>query len=244
MIDKISEYCRTLRLSKNIVENCNKIKAETNEEFLYRLFNLEVEHRKTTKNNQLIKKAGFHTLKSFLDYEYQDIKFPATFDEKEMQSCKFISEKQNIIMYGNVGTGKTHLATAIGIEACKLGKTVGFFRTAALVNQLSEYKKNGKLSTFLKKLNSLDLLICDEWGYVPLEREGCQMLFQVVSDAYEKRSIIITTNIEFSKWINVFYDEQMTAAMIDRLVHHGHLLIFDGQSYRMKKSTMRNSKQL
>ena len=242
MLSRIAEYCKTLKLSKNIVENCSKINADTNEEFLFKILNLEVEHRKSVRINQLIKKAGFQTLKSFSDYEYKDVKFPINFDEKEIQSCRFISEKENIIMYGNVGTGKTHLATAIGLEACKSGRNVGFFRTAALVNQLTEYKKNGKLSSFLKTLNSLDLLICDEWGYVPLEREGCQMLFQVISDTYEKRSVIITTNIEFSKWINVFYDEQMTAAMIDRLIHHSHLLIFDGQSYRMKNSTMRISK--
>ena len=81
-------------------------------------------------------------------------------------------------------------------------------------------------------------MVFDEWGYVPLEREGCQLLFQVIADAYEKQSVIITTNLEFSKWINIFYDEQMTSAMIDRLIHHSHLLIFDGQSYRVKHSTM------
>jgi DNA replication protein DnaC len=242
MLSGIADCCKTLKLSRNIVENCSKVKADTNEEFLFKILKLEVEHRKNARNSQLIKKAGFQTLKSFVGYEYKDIKFPPNFDESEIQSGQFISEKQNIIMYGNVGTGKTHLATAIGFEACKAGKNVGFFRTAALVNQLTEYKKNGKLSMFLKKLNSLDLLICDEWGYVPLEREGCQMLFQVISDAYEKRSVIITTNIEFSKWINVFYDEQMTAAMIDRLIHHSYLLVFDGPSYRMKNATMKISK--
>jgi DNA replication protein DnaC len=84
-----------------------------------------------------------------------------------------------------------------------------------------------------------DLLICDEWGYVPLDQAGSKLLFQVISDCYEQRSVIITTNLEFSKWVNVFYDEQMTAAMIDRLVHHSYLLLFDGQSYRIKNSLMR-----
>lgn len=240
MINNVADCCKVLKLSKNIVENCGKIQAQSNEEFLLQILNLEIEHRLTSRNNQLIKKAGFQTLKSFTGYEFTDIKFPAAFTEETLKSLTFIDEKQNIIMYGNVGTGKTHLATAIGIAACMTGKNVGFFRTAALVNQLSDLKKSGKLSIFMKRLSTLDLLICDEWGYVPLEREGCQMLFQVISEAYERRSVILTTNLEFSKWINVFYDEQMTAAMIDRLIHHSHLLVFDGQSYRMKNSTMRN----
>jgi len=91
----------------------------------------------------------------------------------------------------------------------------------------------------VKQLSKVDLLICDEWGYVPLEREGAQLLFQVVADCYERRSVIITTNLEFSRWVSVFYDEQMTAALMDRLIHHSYLLIFDGPSWRMRNSLMR-----
>ena len=90
-------------------------------------------------------------------------------------------------------------------------------------------------------LNSLDLLILDEWGYVPVDREGSQLLFQIISYSYEKKSLILTTNLEFSKWGTVFMDEQMAAAMIDRLVHHGHLVLFDGPSYRMTHSLMKQS---
>ena len=97
-------------------------------------------------------------------------------------------------------------------------------------------KRNGSLEKILRQLAKLDLLICDEWGYVPLDREGSQLLFNVISDCYEARSLIITTNLEFVKWVNIFYDENMTAALIDRLVHHSHLLVFSGQSYRVKRS--------
>jgi DNA replication protein DnaC len=238
MFNTISECCKNLKLSKTIVENSSKIKAETHEDFLLQLLNKEIENRRKLRVQTLIKQAGFQVLKTLKGYDFSQIKFPATFLETDIQTGSFITEKQNIIMYGNVGTGKTHLATAIGIEACKNGKIVVFCRTAAIVNQLSEAKKSGRLSALLKKLNSAELLIFDEWGYVPLEREGCQLLFQVIADAYEKQSVIITTNLEFSKWINIFYDEQMTSAMIDRLIHHSHLLIFDGQSYRVKHSTM------
>jgi len=239
MLDQISECCKALRLSKNIVENCKQINKDSHEEFLLELLKLEVKHRIESRTKLLLKKAGFHKLKTFSDYEFSEIKFPATISELEIKDLEFLPKAQNLILYGNVGTGKTHLATAIGVEACISGKKVGFYTAANLVNQLNESKANGKLSTLLKKLNNLDLLICDEWGYVPLAKEGSQLLFQVISECYENRSIIITTNLEFSKWVNVFYDEQMTAAMIDRLIHHGHLLIFEGSSYRMKNSLMK-----
>ena len=156
-----------------------------------------------------------------------------------LAKAAFVEEKKNLILYGNVGTGKTHLATAIGIEACRRGLRTGFYRTAHLVNRLSEAKKEGKLGKLVTSLGKLDLLICDEWGYVPLDREAAQLLFQIISDSYEQRSVIITTNLEFSRWVGIFYDEQMTAAMIDRLIHHGHLLLFDGPSNRVRESLMR-----
>ena len=142
---------------------------------------------------------------------------------------------------GVLGTGKTHLAMAIGIEACNRGMKVGFYRTANLVNQLSDAKKAGTLSKLFNNLRKLDLLICDEWGYVPMDRASAQILFQVISDSYERRSVIITTNLEFSRWVGIFYDEQMTAAMIDRLVHHSYLLLFDGQSNRVRDSLMKTA---
>lgn len=122
------------------------------------------------------------------------------------------------------------MACVLGLNACNEGKNVKFYRTSALVNQLSEAKKKGNLSTFLKRFEKLDLLILDEWGYVPLDREGAQLVFQIISDCYERCSIILTTNLEFSRWVSILYDENMTAALIDRLVHHSHLVLFNGSS--------------
>jgi len=158
---------------------------------------------------------------------------------ESLQSADFIEKKQNLILYGNVGTGKTHLATAIGVNACNQGKEVKFFRTAALVNYLSEQKTRGNLTKVFKTLEKASLIILDERGYVPLDRDGARLLFQVVSDSYERRSLILTTNLQFSKWVTIFYDEQMTASIIDRIVHYGHLLIFDGKSKRLKGALMK-----
>jgi len=239
MITDIAECCKRLRLSKNIAAICEQIKAESHQEYLLEILKQELAYRETNRKNRLIKQAGFYGLKTFNGYCFDEIKLPAELSVATLTSADFVAEKKNLICYGNVGTGKTHLATAIGIEACSRGKKVRFFRTAALVNQLNDAQKKGEVSKFLKQLSKADLLICDEWGYVPLDRDGSKLLFQVISDCYEQKSVIITTNLEFSKWVHVFYDEQMTTAMIDRLVHHGYLLIFDGQSYRIKNSLMK-----
>ena len=237
--DEISECCKRLRLSSNLVENSSKVESPNHQDYLLELLRLELSHRESTRRERLVKNAGFYTIKTFADYFFDEVKLPAGLNPELLKSVNFIHEMRNLILYGNVGTGKTHMAIALGLEACKQGLSVKFYRTAALVNRLGEAKKGGELGSFMKQLSKLDLLICDEWGYVPLDREGSQLLFQVISDCYERRSVIITTNLEFSRWVNVFYDQQMTAAMIDRLVHHSYLLIFDGQSHRMRNSLMK-----
>jgi DNA replication protein DnaC len=235
-IEKIALCCKELRLSSNIVENIKKIEETDKELFLLRLFQLEIKHRRHNRRLGNIKNAGFYTLKGFGNYVFDDIKLPDALTVDAIIAGEFIQNKQNLIMYGNPGTGKTHLATAIGHTACKNDLKVGFFRTAGLVNKLLEAKRKNEFDIFLRKLDRLDLIIADEWGYVPLDKEGSQLLFHVISECYERKSLIITTNLEFSRWVNIFYDKDMTTAMVDRLVHHSHLLIFDGESWRMKNS--------
>ena len=237
--EQISACCKRLRLSRSLAENIDRVDSEDREQFLLALLKMEIEHREAARKVRLMKNAGFYTVKSFDGYVFDEIKLPSELTVQDLKSCAFIRDRRNLILYGNVGTGKTHLGIALGVEACRQGIPVRFYRTAALVNQLTEARKGGELHKYLKKLSKVDLLICDEWGYVPLDREGAQLLFQVISDCYEQRSVVITTNLEFSKWVNIFYDEQMTTAMIDRLVHFSHLLIFDGQSWRMRNSLIR-----
>ena len=234
----IRYYCKELRLGKTFYENYSNIETSNHGEFLDKLLKLETEHREMTRKNRNLKAAGFGVLKTFNGYEFNDIQIPKSIDIEALKAGAFIDKLENLILYGPVGTGKSHMATAIGVAACSKGKRVKFIRTASLVTQLSEARVKGELHRFMKQIEKTDLLICDEWGYVPFEKEGSQLLFQVISECYEKRSVILTTNLEFSKWNGIFYDEKLTSAIIDRIVHHSHLIVFQGKSYRLIHSTM------
>ncbi len=239
MKTEIAQCCKKLRLGRNIADISDQVKAENHQEYLLKILRREVAYREKARKARLLKQAGFYSIKTFDEYYFDEIRMPCGLDIDELKDVSFVDEQKNLILYGNVGTGKTHMAIAAGVAACNKGKVVRFFRTAALVNQLNEAQKQGDLAKFLKQLLRADLIICDEWGYVPLDRDGSKLLFQVISECYEQRSVIVTTNLEFSKWVNIFYDEQMTAAMIDRLVHHSYLLLFEGQSYRIRDSLMK-----
>jgi DNA replication protein DnaC len=236
LTSQIADCCKELRLSRNLADMSSKVQAEDNQEYLLQLLKYEIEHRDITRKDKLIKTAGFYTLKTFESFRFDEVTLPAALTAESLKNLAFINSKTNLVMYGNVGTGKSHLSIALGVEACKKRLNVKFFRTSALVNKLAEAKKGGTLSTLMKQLSKADLLIFDEWGYVPLDRIGAQLLFEVISECYERKTLIINTNIEFSRWVNVFYDEQMTGAIIDRILHHCHLLMFPGQSNRMRES--------
>jgi DNA replication protein DnaC len=236
---EIAACCKELKLSRNIVEMSEKLQAESHPEFLLKLLRSELAHRESQRKDKFLKNAGFYSIKTLEGFRFDEVTLPASVSPDYLRNCEFINTKTNLVMYGNVGTGKTFLSIALGVEACKKGIETRFFRTAALVNRLSEAKKSGTLSVFMKKLAKAELLICDEWGYVPLDRTGAQLLFEVISECYERNTLIINTNIEFSRWVNVFYDEQMTGAILDRVLHHCHLLLFPGQSNRMRESGLR-----
>ncbi|AKG53103.1 mobile element protein [Dehalogenimonas sp. WBC-2] len=236
---EIAACCKQLKLSRNIVEMADMVQAPSHQEYLLKLLRSELEHRESQRKDKFLKNAGFYSVKDIGGFRFDEVTLPAAVTPEYLGNCEFLKTKTNLVMYGNVGTGKTYLSIALGVEACKRGIQTRFFRTAALVNRLSEAKKNGSLSAFMNKLAKADLLICDEWGYVPLDRTGAQLLFEVVSECYERNTLIINTNIEFSRWVNVFYDEQMTGAILDRVLHHCHLLLFPGQSNRMRESGLR-----
>ncbi|MFA5667582.1 MAG: IS21-like element helper ATPase IstB [Candidatus Cloacimonadaceae bacterium] len=239
LTSEIAVCCKALKLGRNIVEMAEKVQAESHQEYLLKLLQSELEHRDSLRKDKFLKNAGFYSIKTLEGFRFDEVTLPAPVSPEYLRNCEFIQTKTNLVMYGNVGTGKTYLSIALGVEACKKGIETRFFRTAALVNRLSEAKKSGTLSALMKQLTKAELLICDEWGYVPLDRTGAQLLFEVISECYERKTLIINTNIEFSRWVNVFYDEQMTGAILDRVLHHCHLLLFPGQSNRIRESGLR-----
>ncbi len=239
MQEELSALCKTLKLSQHLAKNCYTLQAENHVAFACQLFGAEVIYRDRLRKQRLYQQAGFPVAKSFEEYRWDQIKLPEALNKEDLTQARILERQENLILYGRTGTGKSHLAVALGTYATQQGLAVRFYRTATLVNHLVEARKEGGLKKLLKSFSKIALLILDEFGFVPLDREGGQLLFQVVSECYERRSVIITTNLEFSRWVNVLYDASMTAAMIDRLVHHGHLLIFDGESYRLKNALMK-----
>lgn len=230
--------CKKLKISRNLADMAQTTTGETHQEFLLKLLSAELKNREQTRVSKLVNGAGFYNVKTFDGFRFDEITLPADLTPENLKSLSFIGEKKNIIMYGRTGTGKTMLSTALGVAACQKGYPVRFYRTAALVNQLSEAKKTGSLSQLLKKLNKASVIILDEFGYVPYDRIGAQLLFDFLSETHERKSIILNTNLEFSRWVNVLYDEQMTAALVGRLMHHCHLLLFPGENNRLRESSI------
>ena len=154
----------------------------------------------------------------------------------ELARGEWIDRQENVCLIGSAGTGKTHVATALGLAACRQGRRVRFFTAATLVNALEEAQKQYQLDRFLTQLDKADLLICDELGYLSFSRAGAELLFQVFADRYERGSLLITSNLPFSEWVQVFQGERMTAALLDRLTHHCHIFEMNGESYRFRES--------
>ena len=232
------EMCRQLHLSRTLAERAMGLEAESHQEFLMKLFAAELSDRTVRRTENRLKTAGFYSMKTLNGFIKDDIQFPPGGGLDELMGLSFIKDKWNVVMYGGVGTGKTLLSTAIGIEACKNDIPVRFYRTAALVNRLSEAKREGALTKVLSEIESAELLIFDEFGYVPIDNTGAQLLFGIVSDCYEKKSIILNTNLEFSHWVNILYDPKLTAALLARMLHHCHLLVFTGPDIRLKESSI------
>jgi len=235
---RVAAACRRLSLSQQAVALCEAAKPGQ-EAFLLQVFEAELAHRETQRRTRLLTRAGFPVLKTWEGYDRHRVVLPSTLTWADLETGAYLTAHRNLVLYGPVGTGKSHLATALGVQACEQGRVVRFFTVTDLVLRLSEARRAGTLERLQEDLHRAELLVLDEWGYVPLDRDGSQLLFRVVADSYETRSLILTTNLEFSKWGSLFTDDQMAAAMIDRLAHHGHLLLFDGESYRMTHALMK-----
>ena len=206
------------------------------EDFLLRLLEMEVAHREENTQKRLIIQARFPYLRTLDQFDFSAMPSVNKARVLELAKGDYLAKKENVALMGNMGTGKTHVAISLGLLACRQGKKVRFVTATALVNDLVEAQEQHTLGRRLAQLQKLDLLILDEVGFVPFDIDGARLLFQVCSDRYLKGSLMVTTNLEFARWMEVFGDERLTGALLDRFTHHCHILEFNGDSYRFKES--------
>lgn len=240
----LKHHLKALKLP-TMHSECEKIAARCAKEnidhlgFLLQLCEQELLDRERRAADRRLKAARFPTHKTLENFEFTaqpSINRPLI---TELTRCAYIEQRENILLVGNPGTGKTHLATALGIEACGRGKRVRFWRTTELTTQLIEAREERSLTRMKGQLAKLDLLVLDEVGYVPASKLGAELLFDVISAAYERTSLIVTTNLPFERWVEVLGCERLTGATLDRLTHRCHIIECNGDSYRLKDAKRR-----
>jgi len=240
----LKHHLKQLKLPTMLAE-CEKIAARAAKDnldhlaFLLQLCALELIDRERRAGERRLKAAHFPSHKTLEEFDFKSrpsVNKPLVL---ELAKGEYLDRRENLLFVGPSGTGKTHLATALGIAACGLGKKVRFYRVTELITVLLEAKEERQLLRTRGQLAKLDLLILDELGYVPASKAGAELLFDVIATAYERNSVLITTNLPFENWTEVLGNERLTGAVLDRLTHRCHILETKGESYRLKEAKRR-----
>jgi DNA replication protein DnaC len=237
----LQHYLKKLKLP-TVLRDYDKIARQCATEkvdhigFLLRLVELELIDREQRAAQRRIKAAGFPVIKSFDTFDFTAIPSLNKVLALELARGEYITRRENILAVGNSGTGKTHLALALGLAACQNSFKVRFATAASLVNEMIEARDEKRLLRLQKQMARVNLLIIDELGFVPFSKTGAELLFELISHRYERGSILITTNLPFDEWPDVFGSERLTGALLDRLTHHVHILEMNADSYRLKQS--------
>jgi len=242
----LAHHLKTLKLP-TFLREYDKVARQCADEgvdharYLLRLAELELIDRERRMIERRIKAARFPTVKSLDSFDFKAIPSLNKVLVLELARGEYIDRNENVIALGNSGTGKTHIALGLGLAACQKGLSVGFTTAAALVHELIEARDDKQLLRFQKKLANLKLLIIDELGFVPLSKTGAELLFEVFSQRYERGSVLVTSNLPFDEWTEIFGSERLTGALLDRLTHHVHILEMNGESYRLNQSKNRRN---
>lgn len=236
----IREASKILKLSylrenhEEILEEAKNLKL-SNREFLELYLEREIEKRQNNGITRRIKNAKFTNKKFIEDFDKSKYSLEINNKFEYLEKLKFIENKENLILIGTPGCGKTHYATALGIKACIKGKTVLFTSVPNLVIELQEAMSKSQITNYKKRFEKYDLVILDELGYVSFDKTGCEILFNLLSSRNDKGSIIVTTNLDFNRWEEIFKDPMLTGAMVDRLAHRAHIMDMSREiSYRME----------
>jgi len=206
------------------------------EDYLLGVLEQEITQRENNRIQRGIRLATFPIIKTLDSFDFKAVPSLSKPKVLKLANCEYIKNLENIILVGNSGVGKTHIATALAYEACRKGMKVKFFTAAGLINELVAAQQEYRLNRIERQFSNYHLIVVDELGYVPFSKTGAELLFQFCSSRHERGSFIITTNLEFPKWTEVFADAQMTAALLDRLTHRAHILNINGESYRFKQA--------
>ena len=224
-----------LREYAKLAEQCAKDGVDF-QRFLLRLVEAEMLERDQRATERRIKAAKFPVVKSLETFDYLAIPSVNKKLVLELARCEWIGRRENVLCLGNSGTGKTHIALALGLAACQRGLRVRFTTAAALVHELMEARDEKRLLRFQKHLLRQELLVVDELGFVPLSKTGAEMLLEVFSQRYQRSSRLVTSNLPFAEWTKVLGSERLTGALLDRFTHHVHILATNGDSRRLKTS--------
>lgn len=208
------------------------------EEYLLALLEQESHAREESNRQQRLKRAAFPTQKTLDTFEFHLMPSLSKTKVLTLSKGEFVEKHENVLLVGNSGTGKSHIATALGVELIQQGYKIRFVTAHALVEELLLAKEEHRLMNFEKQWLKYDAVICDELGYVPFTKMGAELLFQFFSERHERGSLIVTSNLDFGDWIQIFGDEKMTAALLDRLTHRAHILLMNGDSYRFRQTLM------
>ena len=211
-------------------------------QFLARLIELEMIDRERRMIERRIKAAKFPAVKSLDSFDFKAIPALNKMQVLELARCEWVDRRENVIALGPSGTGKTHVALGLGLAACQKGLSVGFVTAAALDHELMEARDDRRLLRLQKQMVSHKLLIIDELGFVPLSKTGAELLFELISQRYERGATLITSNLPFDEWTETFGSERLTGALLDRLTHHVNILEMNGESYRLGQSKARQDK--
>ena len=235
------ENLKSLKLStmiRNLQSHLRQAKQDKldYDEFLLNLTEVEVQVRKENGRKRRLRDAKFPLLKPLETFDFGAATGLDARLIKELSGCEYVKKSRNVIFLGKSGTGKTHMATGLGMEACKHGIRTRFVTGCGLANELIEARDEKLLARAIKRYAGYGLLIIDELGYVPFSKEGAQLIFQILAERHERKPVMVTTNMGFGDWTQIFGDPSMTAAILDRITHKAHVIDCNWESYRLKET--------